>query len=85
MTHERLFRLGIASNLTVFAVDVVLLEEGGYYRGRDFTGDPKQMLGLLYRNRGLTGTVGGLTIPIPVGKCVGGTTVINTSPGWPWM
>src|SRR6476620_528145 len=25
MTHERLFRLGIASNLTVFAVDVVLI------------------------------------------------------------
>ena len=25
MTHERLFRLGVASNLTVFAVDVVLI------------------------------------------------------------
>ena len=25
MAHERLFRLGIASNLTVFAVDVVLI------------------------------------------------------------
>src|SRR5882762_4248574 len=25
MTHERLFRLGIASNLTVFAIDVVLI------------------------------------------------------------
>src|SRR5437764_8096939 len=25
MTHERLFRLGIASNLTVFALDVVLI------------------------------------------------------------
>ena len=25
MAHERLFRLGIASNLTVFAIDVVLI------------------------------------------------------------
>jgi choline dehydrogenase-like flavoprotein len=68
----------IAKELAERGVEVVLLEEGGYYRGRDFTGDPKEMLGLLYRNRGLTGTVGGLTIPIPVGKCVGGTTVINS-------
>ena len=36
------------------------------------------MIDLLYRNRGLTGTVGRLAIPIPLGKCVGGTTTINS-------
>src|SRR5262249_46736075 len=43
-----------------------------------FTGDPREMIALLYRNRGLTGTVGRVTIPIPLGRCVGGTTVVNS-------
>ena len=36
MTHERLFRLGIASNLTVFAVDVV--PDHGFLRGPSAAG-----------------------------------------------
>ncbi len=68
----------IAKELAQTGIDVVLLEEGGFFTGKDFTGDPKDMIALLYRNRGLTGTVGRLTIPIPLGKCVGGTTVINS-------
>ena len=68
----------VAKELAEAGIDVCLLEEGAYYRGKDFTGNPRQMIDLLYRNRGLTGTVGGLTIPIPLGKCVGGTTTINS-------
>ncbi|MFQ5665329.1 MAG: GMC family oxidoreductase N-terminal domain-containing protein [Candidatus Binatia bacterium] len=68
----------VAKELAEAGIDVCLLEEGPYYRGKDFTGDPRQMIDLLYRNRGLTGTVGRLTIPIPLGKCVGGTTTINS-------
>jgi choline dehydrogenase-like flavoprotein len=68
----------VAKELAEAGVEVVLLEEGAFYTGKDFTGDPREMIGLLYRNRGLTGTVGGVTIPIPLGKCVGGTTVINS-------
>ncbi|MFI5365385.1 MAG: GMC family oxidoreductase [Candidatus Binatia bacterium] len=68
----------VAKELAESGVEVVLLEEGAFYTGKDFTGDPREMLALLYRNRGLTGTVGGVTIPIPLGKCVGGTTVINS-------
>jgi choline dehydrogenase-like flavoprotein len=68
----------VAKELAESGVEVCLLEEGAYYRGKDFTGRPREMLDLLYRNRGLTGTVGGLTIPIPLGKCVGGTTTINS-------
>jgi len=68
----------IAKELAQAGIEVVLLEEGGFYTGKDFTGDPREMLALLYRNRGLTGTVGRLTIPIPLGKCVGGTTVVNS-------
>ncbi len=68
----------VAKELAEAGIEVVSLEEGGFYTGKDFTGDPRQMIGLLYRNRGLTGTVGRLAIPIPLGKCVGGTTVINS-------
>ncbi|MBI4517184.1 MAG: GMC family oxidoreductase [Deltaproteobacteria bacterium] len=68
----------IAKELAEAGIEVCLLEEGAYYRGKDFTGQPRAMLDLLYRNRGLTGTVGGLTIPIPLGKCVGGTTTVNS-------
>src|SRR5574341_1548006 len=68
----------VAKELAEAGVEVCLLEEGAYYRGKDFTGNPQEMINLLYRNRGLTGTVGRLTIPIPLGKCVGGTTTINS-------
>ncbi len=68
----------VAKELAEGGVDVCLLEEGAYYRGADFTGRPREMMDLLYRNRGLTGTVGRLNIPIPLGKCVGGTTTINS-------
>jgi len=68
----------VAKELAEAGVEVCVLEEGGYYRGKDFTGRPREMLDLLYRHRGLTGTVGGVTIPIPLGKCVGGTTTINS-------
>lgn len=68
----------IAKELAEAGAEVALLEEGGFYSGKDFTGDPRDMIALLYRNRGLTGTVGKVTIPIPLGKCVGGTTVVNS-------
>ncbi|HEX7407168.1 MAG TPA: GMC family oxidoreductase [Candidatus Binatia bacterium] len=68
----------VAKELAEAGIEVVLLEEGGFYTGKDFSGDPRQMIDRLYRNRGLTGTMGRVTIPIPLGKCVGGTTVINS-------
>lgn len=68
----------IAKELAEAGAEVVLLEEGAFYSGKDFTGDPREMIALLYRNRGLTGTVGKVTIPIPLGRCVGGTTVVNS-------
>jgi choline dehydrogenase-like flavoprotein len=68
----------VARELAARGRDVVLVEEGGFFTGRDFTGNPRQMIDLLYRNRGLTGALGRPTIPIPLGRCVGGTTTINS-------
>jgi len=67
----------IACELARRGHSVILLEEGTYRTGRDFTGDPVAMAALLQRNRGLTATAGPLVIPIPLGRCVGGTSVIG--------
>jgi choline dehydrogenase-like flavoprotein len=68
----------IARELARRGHSVVLLEEGAYRTGRDFGDAPSAMLRALYRDGGSTGTSGRLAIPIPLGRCVGGTTTI----GW---
>ncbi len=68
----------VARELAARGRDVALVEEGGFFTGKDFTGNPRAMIDLLYRSRGLTGALGRPTIPIPLGRCVGGTTTINS-------
>jgi choline dehydrogenase-like flavoprotein len=68
----------VARELAARGRDVLLLEEGGFFTGKDFTGNPREMIDLLYRNRGLTGALGRPPIPVPLGRCVGGTTTINS-------
>jgi len=68
----------IAAELAEMGLAVVLLEEGNYWQRRDFTGRPLEMMSMMYRSGGLTGTVGNCVIPIPLGRCVGGTTTINS-------
>src|SRR2546426_3955689 len=68
----------VARELAARGRDVVLVEEGGFFTGKDFSGNPRTMIDLLYRGRGLTGALGRPTIPIPLGRCVGGTTTINS-------
>ncbi len=68
-----------ARNLAQRGIDVVSLEEGLYYTGKDFAGDtPVQSFKRVYRDNGLTFAVGTPGILMPYGKCVGGTTVINS-------
>jgi len=57
---------------------VVLVEEGEFYRRSSFTGRPFEMQRLMYRNQGLTFTVGNTSILLPVGISVGGTTTVNS-------
>ncbi len=68
----------LAAALAEAGVATVVLEEGGYFRRKDFTGRPLEMMRLLYRDLGLTGTVGNCFIPVPMGRCVGGTTTVNS-------
>jgi choline dehydrogenase-like flavoprotein len=67
-----------AQELARAGLRVVMLEEGGYYTGRDLRGDPMQAFELLYRDGGLTGTLGRPPISVPLGCCVGGTTTVNS-------
>lgn len=57
---------------------VVVLEEGTYITGKDLRGDVRFAFEQLYRDGGLTGTLGRPPIIVPVGCCVGGTTTINS-------
>lgn len=57
---------------------VLLVEEGAFFTRKDFTGRSMEMMQTLYRQSGLTVAFGNTAIPIPIGKGVGGTTLINS-------
>ncbi|RMF12968.1 MAG: GMC family oxidoreductase [Candidatus Dadabacteria bacterium] len=65
-------------------VDVVMLEEGGFYPP-EFYRDlgPLEAFRHLYRDFGMTTAIGknplrDPAVPFPLGKCVGGTTAVNS-------
>jgi choline dehydrogenase-like flavoprotein len=59
-------------------LDVIVLEEGSLYDASTYTNDPLDALAWMYRDGGLTVLEGRPAIPLPLGRCVGGTTVINS-------
>jgi len=67
----------VARELALKGLSVVVLEEGGPYFRKDFTGRVRDALKTLYRNRGWDMTTGIPSVIVPTGKCLGGTTVIN--------
>jgi choline dehydrogenase-like flavoprotein len=68
-----------AYELASAGLSVIMLEEGGPFSREDFTGRPVlERLDRAYRDHGLTFTTGNVTISLPMGKAVGGTTVVNS-------
>lgn len=59
-------------------LDVIVLEEGALWDASTYTTDPLEALARMYRDGGLTVLEGRPAIPLPLGRCVGGTTVINS-------
>ena len=55
-----------------------MVEEGAYFTSADFQGPPFERIQRLYRDGGLTFAAGPQAIPVPLGKAVGGTTVVNS-------
>ena len=68
-----------AKELAAAGYAVMMIEEGEYYDRQDFTSSNRLSLGRqMYRGGGLLATVGNTTIPLVVGKTVGGSTTINS-------
>ena len=68
----------VAKELTEAGFQVTIIEEGGDFTPEDYTGRSTEMFPLLYRDGGLTVALGSPVVLIPVGRCLGGTTVINS-------
>jgi choline dehydrogenase-like flavoprotein len=67
-----------AASLAEAGLDVVVLEAGDRYDRDSYPSDPLVAIASLYREGGLTLAEGRPSIPVPVARAVGGTTVINS-------
>ncbi|HEV3103449.1 MAG TPA: GMC family oxidoreductase N-terminal domain-containing protein [Candidatus Dormibacteraeota bacterium] len=67
-----------AKELAEAGLSVIVLEEGEHFDRRDFTGPPPERLRRFYRGNGLTFTIGVPTISLPIGRGIGGSTLINS-------
>ncbi len=67
-----------AAVLSEAGLEVVVLEAGPCLDHRSYPEEPLAALSALYRDGGLTIAEGRPAIPTPVGRAVGGTTVINS-------
>jgi choline dehydrogenase-like flavoprotein len=67
-----------AAELAEGGARVVLLEQGLDHDPDRFTARPLEMLGQLYRDGGQTATLGSPPILLPLGRGIGGTTLVNS-------
>jgi choline dehydrogenase-like flavoprotein len=67
-----------AAELAEGGMSVVVLEEGDWHDPDDFTARPPEMLARLYRDGGQTMTLGAPPILLPLGRGLGGTTLVNS-------
>lgn len=67
-----------AAELAQGGADVVVLEQGPEHHADTFTARPPEMLARLYRDGGQTITLGNAPVVLPLGRGVGGTTLINS-------
>ena len=68
----------VAKELAEGGMTVAMLEEGPRHTTDDFNARPRDMLAELYRDAGQTATLGNTPILLPLGRTVGGTTLINS-------
>ncbi len=68
----------LAKELSEGGKKVIVIEEGGYHPPESHTDLPFESLSRLYRYQGVFTTLGTPFIPMPMGRALGGTTVINS-------
>jgi choline dehydrogenase-like flavoprotein len=68
----------VAKELAEAGMRVAILEEGDNHDHATFTARPREMTGRLYRDAGQLVTLGNPPIVLPLGKAIGGTTLVNS-------
>lgn len=68
----------VAKSLAEKGHAVLLVEEGPLFTRQDFTGRAVPAMKNMYRRGGTTVAFGNTAIPIPLGRGVGGTTLVNS-------
>ncbi len=68
----------LAAELAEGGARVVVLDQGPRHDADGFTARPPEMLARLYRDGGQTATVGTPPIILPLGRGLGGTTLVNS-------
>lgn len=68
----------VAKELAEGGMSVVMLEEGERITTDEFTARPREMSTRLYRDAGQVATVGNVPVVLPLGRSVGGSTLINS-------
>lgn len=72
----------VAKELAEAGRSVIVVEEGGYFTRDDFRGPPIARFQKIARDAATTQILGRPTIPLPLGRAVGGTTVVNSGTCW---
>src|SRR4051795_11896185 len=68
----------VAAELAAGGLDVVVLEEGARHDHRTLTARPRDMTLRLSRDAAQVATIGTPPIVMPLGRAVGGTTLVNS-------
>ena len=69
----------VAKELAEGGMTVALLEEGEHHLTEEFTARPREMTTQLYRDAGQLATLGNVPIVLPLGRAVGGSSLINSA------
>ena len=68
----------VAKELAEGGMRVAILEEGRWWDSGEFSARPREMMSRLYRDAGQIATIGSPPIVLPLGRGVGGTTIVNS-------
>ncbi|MEW6077676.1 MAG: GMC family oxidoreductase [Thermodesulfobacteriota bacterium] len=69
----------VTKELAEKGLSVVALEEGSHFTVKNFNQDPGDMMARLYRENAMTLALGLPPISITLGRCIGGTTTVNSA------
>ena len=72
----------VAAEFAEAGYEVIVLEEGSYYRTKDFTSNATDMIRKMYRGGGATMAIGSPPVLYQEGTAVGGSTVVNGGMSW---